>query len=160
MGRSKVIPFPTKDPLEAAEQAGLEYVSDSTAGISRLKQGEGFRYVHPDGKPVTDEPTLKRIRSLVIPPAWTDVWICSSPYGHLQAVGRDAKGRKQYRYHPAYRSQRDQTKYGRMLAFGAALPAIRKQIEKGPESSRSAEEQGSGHHRPPARAHLYAHRQR
>ena len=84
--------------------------------------------MHPDGKAVTDEPTLKRIRSLVIPPAWTDVWICSSPYGHLQAVGRDAKGRKQYRYHPAYRSQRDQTKYSRMLSFGAALPQIRKRI--------------------------------
>ena len=86
--------------------------------------------MHPDGKTVTDEATLKRIRALVIPPAWTDVWICASPYGHLQAVGRDAKGRKQYRYHNAYRSQRDQTKYGRMLAFGTALPMIRKRIEE------------------------------
>jgi DNA topoisomerase-1 len=130
VGRAKVIPFPTKDPLAAAEQAGLEYVSDSTPGIRRLANGEGFRYVTPDGKTVKDETTLKRIRSLVIPPAWTDVWICASPHGHLQAVGRDAKGRKQYRYHSAYRSQRDQTKYGRMLAFGTALPTIRKRIEE------------------------------
>jgi DNA topoisomerase-1 len=130
VGRAKVIPFPTRDPLVAAEQAGLEYVSDSTPGIQRLPNGEGFRYIGVDGEPVKDEATLKRIRSLVIPPAWTDVWICASPYGHLQAVGRDAKGRKQYRYHPAYRSQRDETKYGRMLAFGTALPAIRKRIEE------------------------------
>ena len=130
MGRAKVIPFPTKDPLVAAEQAGLEYTSDASPGIKRLKHRDSFRYVHPDGKVVTDKPTLKRIASLVIPPAWTDVWICESPYGHLQAVGRDAKGRKQYRYHPAYRSQRDQTKYGRMLAFGAALPKIRDRIEE------------------------------
>ena len=127
--RAKIIPFPTKDPLVAAELAGLEYVSDSVAGIRRLKHGKSFRYVDPSGRPVADERTLKRIRSLVIPPAWADVWICPSPYGHLQAVGRDAKGRKQYRYHAAYRSQRDQTKYGRMLAFGAALPNIRKRIE-------------------------------
>ncbi|HYP04910.1 MAG TPA: DNA topoisomerase IB [Bryobacteraceae bacterium] len=129
MGRARVIPFPTKDPLVAAEQAGLEYTTDSTPGIKRLKHGASFRYVLPDGKAVADQPTLNRIRSLVIPPAWTDVWICSSPYGHLQAVGRDAKGRKQYRYHSAYRSQRDQTKYGRMLAFGAALPKIRERID-------------------------------
>jgi DNA topoisomerase I len=130
VGRAKVIPFPTKDPLVAAEQAGLEYISDNVRGIRRIANRGSFRYLYPDGKPVKDEQTLKRIRSLVIPPAWTDVWICPSPYGHLQAVGRDAKGRKQYRYHSAYRNQRDQTKYGRMLAFGAALPAIRKRIEE------------------------------
>jgi DNA topoisomerase-1 len=129
VGRAKVIPFPTKDPLVAAEQAGLEYTSDATPGIKRVKHGQSFRYVHPDGKPVTDEATLKRIRALVIPPAWTNVWICASPHGHLQAVGRDVKGRKQYRYHAAYRSQRDQTKYGRMLAFGSALPTIRERID-------------------------------
>jgi DNA topoisomerase-1 len=129
VGRAKVIPFPTKDPLVAAEQAGLEYTSDATPGIKRVKHGQSFRYVHPDGKLVTDEATLKRIRALVIPPAWTNVWICASPHGHLQAVGRDVKGRKQYRYHAAYRSQRDQTKYGRMLAFGSALPTIRERID-------------------------------
>jgi DNA topoisomerase-1 len=130
VSRATVIPFPTKDPLVAAEQAGLEYTSDTVPGIKRVKHHDSFRYVHPDGKAVTDEPTLKRIRSLVIPPAWTDVWICASPYGHLQAVGRDAKGRKQYRYHPAYRSQRDQTKFGRMLAFGTALPKIRERVDE------------------------------
>jgi DNA topoisomerase-1 len=130
VGRAKVIPFPTKDPLVAAEQAGLEYTSDATPGIRRVGKGDAFRYIDPDGKAVRDEGTLKRIRSLVIPPAWTDVWICASPYGHLQAVGRDAKGRKQYRYHPAYRSQRDQTKFGRLLAFGSALPQIRTRIEE------------------------------
>jgi DNA topoisomerase-1 len=130
VGRAKVIPFPTKDPLVAAEQAGLEYTSDNIPGIQRVADGDSFRYLDPNGKAIKDEATLKRIRSLVIPPAWTDVWICPSPYGHLQAVGRDAKGRKQYRYHPAYRSQRDQTKYGRMLAFGSALPSIRKRIDE------------------------------
>jgi DNA topoisomerase I len=112
----------------AAEEAGLEYVSDSIPGISRVRKGDSFGYLDASGKPVTDEKTLSRIRSLVIPPAWTDVWICPSPYGHLQAVGRDAKGRKQYRYHSAYRHRRDETKYGRMLAFGAALPKIRQRI--------------------------------
>jgi DNA topoisomerase I len=127
--RAKVLQFPTKDPLVAAEEAGLEYVSDKAPGIRRIPSADSFRYESPASKPVKDEATLKRIRSLVIPPAWTDVWICENPHGHLQAVGRDAKGRKQYRYHHAYRHQRDQTKYGRMLAFGAALPQIRKRLE-------------------------------
>jgi DNA topoisomerase-1 len=126
--RAKIIPFP-KDPLLSAKAAGLRYVSDNEPGISRMKAGKSFRYVAPDGKPVTDKETLRRIKALVIPPAWTDVWICARPDGHLQAVGRDAKGRKQYRYHPSYRHQRDQTKFGRMLAFGQALPKIRERIE-------------------------------
>src|SRR4051794_24006085 len=129
MGRAKVIAFP-KDPTLSAEAAGLRYVRDNEPGIRRLKSGKGFRYTGADGKPVTDEKTLNRIRSLVIPPAWTDVWICSTADGHLQAVGRDQKGRKQYRYHPSYRHQRDQTKFGRMLAFGKALPAIRARVEE------------------------------
>lgn len=127
MGRK---PFLDRDPIAAADEAGLEYVSTDGPGIQRMKRGASFRYLHPGGKPVSDEAVLKRIRSLVIPPAWTQVWICPSPYGHLQAVGRDVKGRKQYRYHSAYRSQRDHSKYGRMLAFGAALPKIRKRLEK------------------------------
>ena len=110
-------------------------------------------------KPVTDEATLKRIRSLVIPPAWTDVWICPSPYGHLQAVGRDAKGRKQYRYHPAYRSQRDQTKYGRMLAFGSALPSIRKRIDED-LSLPACRRTRCWSDRPAVGTYLHAHRQR
>jgi DNA topoisomerase I len=127
--RSKVIPFPT-DPQKSAEAAGLRYVRDDSPGIKRVKAGTGFRYVSAEGKAVKDETTLKRIRGLVIPPAWADVWICSSPYGHIQAVGRDARGRKQYRYHSAYRYIRDQTKFGRMLAFGEALGKIRKRIDQ------------------------------
>ena len=129
MGRARVIPFP-KDPLLSAEVAGLRYVRDHEPGIRRLKSGRGFRYVKEDGSPVKDESTLRRIRSLVIPPAWTDVWICASEDGHLQAVGRDAKGRKQYRYHASYRYQRDQTKYSRMLDFGKALENIRARVEQ------------------------------
>ncbi|HUS05702.1 MAG TPA: hypothetical protein VMZ52_05385 [Bryobacteraceae bacterium] len=129
MGRSrKVIPFP-QDPLKSASVAGLRYVLDEGPGITRVKKRDTFEYFDPDGKKLTDEGELKRIRSLVIPPAWTEVWICPSASGHLQAVGRDAKGRKQYRYHPEYRKVRDQTKFGRMLAFGAALPKIRKRVE-------------------------------
>lgn len=126
--RAEIIPFP-KDPALSAEIAGLKYVSDAEPGIKRVKSGDTFSYVDPNGKRLTDEKTLKRIASLVIPPAWTDVWICQSADGHLQAVGRDAKGRKQYRYHPAYRYQRDQTKYSRLLAFGKALPGMRQRIE-------------------------------
>jgi DNA topoisomerase-1 len=119
----------TPDPVESAKSAGLRYVSDDRPGIRRRRSGTSFRYVHPDGTPVRDEPTLRRIRSLVIPPAWTDVWITTDPRGHLQATGRDAKGRKQYRYHPRWRAVRDETKYGRMIAFGRALPAIRARID-------------------------------
>lgn len=126
---ARVVPFPT-DPLESAELAGLRYVRNGEPGIKRQKKGQSFRYLGRDNKSVSDEATIKRIRSLVIPPAWTDVWICASPYGHLQAVGRDAKGRKQYRYHPAYRHQRDQTKFSRMLSFGTALTKIRKRVEE------------------------------
>ncbi|HYI97991.1 MAG TPA: DNA topoisomerase IB [Bryobacteraceae bacterium] len=129
MSRAQVLTIHTKDPVLAADEAGLEYVSDRTPGIRRIKRGDSVRYVTPDGKVIKDPATLKRIRALVIPPGWTDVWICASAYGHLQAVGRDVKGRKQYRYHSAYRSQRDHAKFGRMLAFGAALPRIRKRID-------------------------------
>jgi DNA topoisomerase I len=125
----KVIPFPT-DPLKSAAIAGLRYVRAEGPGIRRLRHGKSFRYVGPDGKPVTEQRELGRIRSLVIPPAWEEVWICPTSAGHVQAVGRDAKGRKQYRYHALYRHVRDQTKFGRMLAFGAALPKIRARIEQ------------------------------
>src|SRR5205823_10134272 len=110
------------DPVESARAAGLRYVSDDRPGIRRRRAGKGFRYVRPDGSAVHDEPTLKRIAALAIPPAWTDVWITTDPRGHIQATGRDAKGRKQYRYHPRWRAVRDETKYERMLAFGRALP--------------------------------------
>ncbi|HEX3572491.1 MAG TPA: DNA topoisomerase IB [Acidobacteriaceae bacterium] len=118
------------DPVESAKAAGLRYVTDAKPGIKRKRQGKGFRYVAPDGSAMHDPEVMRRIRSLVIPPAWTNVWICSSPNGHLQATGRDARGRKQSRYHPRWREVRDETKYDRMLLFGNALPAIRKRVEQ------------------------------
>jgi DNA topoisomerase-1 len=120
---------PTPDPVESAKAAGLLYVSDRRPGLRREPDGEDFRYLDKDGQPVTDEETLRRIKALAIPPAWTDVWICLNPRGHLQATGRDARGRKQYRYHPRWRQVRDENKYDRMMAFGRALPQIRAQVE-------------------------------
>ena len=117
-------------PPEAASAAGLRYVSDDGPGIRRVKRGRAFAYLRPDGRPVRDAKDLARIRSLVIPPAWTEVWICSSAKGHIQAVGRDARGRKQYRYHPRWRESRDEAKYGRMVAFGRTLAKIRARVEE------------------------------
>src|SRR5262249_23705343 len=108
----------------------LRYVHDDRPGIRRLRSGKGFRYVGPDGKAVRDPQVLRRIRSLVLPPAWTDVWICPLANGHLQATGIDARGRKQYRYHPRGRAGRDDTKSPRLIAFGQALPRIRARVEK------------------------------
>jgi len=113
----------------AARSAGLRYVGDGTPGIGRQRARSAFRYTDPDGHTIDDEATLARIRALAIPPAWTDVWICKLANGHLQATGRDARGRKQYRYHPAWRRQRDEVKYERMISFGKALPAIRARVE-------------------------------
>jgi DNA topoisomerase IB len=127
--RTKKLREPITDPTESAKAAGLRYVSDTQPGIYRKRQGKGFRYVDADGKPMRDKETLARIKSLVIPPAWKDVWICQNPKGHLQATGRDARGRKQSRYHPRWREVRDETKYERMIVFGAALPAIRERVE-------------------------------
>ncbi len=118
------------DPQESAKAAGLRYVTDARPGIRRLRRGKSFRYVNPDGSPLRDKATLARIKSLVIPPAWTDVWICANANGHLQATGRDARGRKQSRYHPRWREVRDETKYERMRLFGEALPTIRKRVER------------------------------
>lgn len=116
------------DPVESAAAAGLRYVSDSMPGISRVRSGSGFRYKDAAGKPVRDEQVLGRIRSLVIPPAWQRVWICPIANGHIQAIGWDARGRKQYRYHPRWRQERDAAKYGQMLAFAKALPKLRRRI--------------------------------
>jgi DNA topoisomerase-1 len=116
------------DPVESARVAGLRYVSEQVPGILRRRAGRGFTYLDAAGGRVRDPGTLRRIRGLVIPPAWREVWICASPTGHLQAVGRDARGRKQYRYHPRWRQVRDDTKYKRMLAFAAALPRIRARV--------------------------------
>jgi DNA topoisomerase I len=110
--------------------ASLRYVNDDDPGISRRRRGKGFSYHDTAGRRVTDEPTLARIRALAIPPAWTDVWICPSPRGHIQATGRDARGRKQYRYHPEWRQARDLGKYERTIQFGEALPRLRRQVER------------------------------
>ncbi len=118
------------DPIESAKAAGLRYVSDDEPGIRRLKRGKGFTYADPQGNVVRSPKELERIRKLAIPPAWTDVWICTRANGHLQATGRDAKGRKQYRYHADWRDVRDETKFGRMIAFGEALPKIRERIDQ------------------------------
>jgi DNA topoisomerase-1 len=117
------------DPALSAKSAGLRYVTDAKPGIMRMRHGNAFRYTGPDSKSVRDTETLSRIKSLVIPPAWENVWICSLANGHLQATGRDAKGRKQSRYHPRWRTVRDETKYERMALFGAALPRIRERVE-------------------------------
>jgi DNA topoisomerase-1 len=121
---------PTSEVIEHAEAAGLVYVSDHEPGIARRKaRGEGFDYLRPNGSPVTDEKVLDRIHKLAIPPAWTEVWICTKANGHIQAVGRDQKGRKQYRYHERWRQVRDDHKYERVIAFGRALPKLRRRVE-------------------------------
>ena len=117
------------DPVESAKAAGLRYVTDAKPGIRRQRRGKGFRYLSPDGSVVHDEDTLRRIRSLVIPPAWRGVWISPIANGHLQATGRDARGRKQSRYHPRWREVRDETKYERMTLFATTLPKIRERVE-------------------------------
>src|SRR5689334_17684149 len=116
------------DPVDSAKRAGLTYVNEHRPGLSRRRIGRGVIYLDTDGRRIRDRAVLARIRSLAIPPAWRDVWICASPQGHIQAVGRDARGRKQYRYHPRWREMRDETKYERMLAFAHALPRIRARV--------------------------------
>jgi len=128
--RAPASPVPNTDPPAAAKAAGLRYVHDDRPGIRREAVRDGFRYLDAKDEPVEDEATLKRIRSLAIPPAWTDVWICPQANGHLQATGRDARGRKQYRYHPKWREVRDEVKYERMINFGKALPQIRKEVDR------------------------------
>src|SRR5580765_6390775 len=117
-------------PPESAKAAGLRYVNDErTPGIRRLGRSNRFRYVDPAGRTITNPAERQRIRSLVIPPAWTNVWICTDSHGHLQATGRDARGRKQYRYHTRWREVRDEVKYGRLIAFAQALPRIRQRTD-------------------------------
>ncbi|CAN5127402.1 DNA topoisomerase IB [soil metagenome] len=118
------------DPVESAKTAGLRYVSDEQPGIRRRRAGRGFTYAGRDGTTIRDAEELRRIRSLAIPPAWTDVWICPSPRGHIQATGRDVRRRKQYRYHPRWRKVRDEAKYGRMVEFAQALPTIRARAQE------------------------------
>lgn len=118
------------DEVRDARASGLTYVHDDTPGISRLRGGRSFRYRMPDGHFVRDAKAIDRITALAIPPAWSDVWICTSANGHLQATGRDAKGRKQYRYHAAWRSTRDSGKFDRVVSFGQQLPKLRAAVRK------------------------------
>ncbi len=121
----------TSDPAaEAAQEAGLTYTSDGEPGISRVRRGKRFDYVGPDGRAIREEATLDRIRALAIPPAWEHVWISTRPRGHLQATGRDARGRKQHRYHPRWRETRDANKFDRMAGFAKVLPRIRRRVTR------------------------------
>lgn len=117
-----------RDPKASAQAVGLHYMHDGLAGIRRRRCGNGFRYFAPDGEPLRDPDTLARIRTLMIPPAWTEVWISPSPHGHLQATGRDARGRKQYLYHPQWADWRSEVKFARLLQFADALPSLRRQV--------------------------------
>ncbi|MGH8169703.1 MAG: DNA topoisomerase IB, partial [Steroidobacteraceae bacterium] len=119
------IPVPSPENVYAAKAARLRYVSDRQPGIIREGSPGAFVYRDPKGKVIKDAAQLARIKALAVPPAWTDVWICPLETGHLQATGRDARRRKQYRYHARWRRTRDETKYEHMLDFGQALPAIR-----------------------------------
>lgn len=117
-------------PEEAAKSAGLRYVDDSQPGYRRRRHGRWFEYLRPTGKPLKDPRELQRIRALAIPPAWTSVWICTHDNGHLQATGRDARGRKQYRYHPRWREARDENKFEKLAAFAQVLPRIRRKVAR------------------------------
>ncbi len=117
------------DPVLSARLAGLRHVTDGKPGIRRRRRGKGFSYLDPAGQPLHDPRERRRIAALAVPPAWTEVWICPLANGHLQATGRDARGRKQYRYHPDWRVARDETKFGRMVAFGEALPRLRARLD-------------------------------
>jgi DNA topoisomerase-1 len=117
------------DPVLAARAAHLHYVGDGKPGITRRRSGKGFAYRDPAGNAIRDKATLQRIHALAVPPAYTDIWICPDPSGHIQAVGRDARGRKQYRYHPRWRAVRDEAKYGRMLVFARVLPKLRERVD-------------------------------
>jgi DNA topoisomerase-1 len=118
------------DPEASAEEAGLRYVTDTGPGIRRRRAGKGWTYLGTDGKRISDADRIAWINRLAIPPAWTDVWICPIKRGHIQATGRDARGRKQYRYHPRWRQVRDEAKYGRLVEFARALPRIRRRTER------------------------------
>lgn len=136
MGRARSHPTqrgvsaPADPAAEAAHEAGLIYTTDEEPGINRVRRGKRFEYAGPDGKRIRDAPTLERIRSLAIPPAWEHVWIAARPRGHLQATGRDARGRKQHRYHPRWREVRDADKFDRLTGFERALPRIRRRVRR------------------------------
>jgi DNA topoisomerase I len=131
---------PAAEAVVAAREAGLRYVRDTKPGITRHRAGKGFSYRQPDGSFVTDDRVLARIRALAVPPAYTDVWISNDPLGHIQATGRDARGRKQYRYHPRWRAERDGNKYDRLAAFAGVLPKIRRRVARDLRSPRLTRE--------------------
>jgi DNA topoisomerase-1 len=130
MTRPRTLAPLLRDSPAAARAAELRYVSDEDPGIRRIRRGRGFAYRSASDKPISDDKLLRRIKSLAIPPAWTDVWICPSPEGHIQATGRDARGRKQYRYHPRWRRVRDQAKYHDVLHFAEKLPKLRRRLAR------------------------------
>src|SRR4029077_8177602 len=127
-GNGKVSEAASDECIAAAAEAGLSYVTDNTPGYGRKANGEHFKYLDTHGKLIRDDERLLRIKRLAIPPAWTDVWICPSPSGHIQATGRDARRRKQYRYHERWREQRDENKFDRLAEFARALPKIRRRV--------------------------------
>jgi len=128
--RAGFAPLRASEHRRSATRAGLRYVTDGVAGIRRKRSGRGWAYYAPGGERIADSKVRRRLNSLAIPPAWTDVWICSDPDGHIQATARDARGRKQYRYHPSYREARDRSKFRRMLEFSEVLPALRERVER------------------------------
>jgi DNA topoisomerase-1 len=128
MAEPKVNGSISDELVAAAKEAGLQYVSDERTGYRRRAKGKHFEYLDTEGKPIRDEQRVLRVKRLAIPPAWTDVWICPSPNGHVQATGRDARGRKQYRYHERWREVRDENKYDRLPVFAKALPKIRRRV--------------------------------
>ena len=148
------------DPRVTARTAGLRYSTDSRPGLSRQRHGRGFSYRDAEGAVIRDRATLARIRALAIPPAWTDVWICPDATGHVQATGRDARGRKQHRYHPLWTVHRDEAKYERLIAFAAVLPRIRARCDE--DLARPGLGPGEGHRGrgPAAGAHAHPGRQR
>ena len=121
-------PAVAADSVEAAEEAGLRYINDDRPGYSRRAKGKDIEYLDFEGKSIRDEQRLLRVKRLAVPPAWTEVWICPSPNGHIQATGRDARGRKQYRYHERWREVRDENKFGRLAQFAKTLPNIRRRV--------------------------------
>jgi DNA topoisomerase-1 len=121
---------PSREFVDSAEAAGLLYVTDAEPGIRRRRVGRGFSYLDPDGRVIRERERIRRFRSLVIPPAWSDVWICPTPEGHLQVTARDGRGRKQYRYHPDFRAHRDQTKFDRMVELSDVLWKARERVER------------------------------
>jgi DNA topoisomerase IB len=124
------IPAPDSDQVAAANEAGLRYVTDAMPGWTRRKRGDGFEFIDLHGRPITGARSIERIVKLAIPPAYAEVWICPDPRGHIQATGRDARGRKQYRYHPTWRRTRDLGKFKRLRAFGEKLPRLRRKLAK------------------------------